>query len=313
MLDVGKLRLLRELAQRQTMSAVAEAVCITASAVSQQLANLEGEVGVSLIERHGRGVRLTPAGVKLVSYADRVFHVLEEADAEIERLRGVLSGTVRIAAFSSIAVSLMPHVINDLKDRHPELCIQLHDFEPTEGLGALRSWHIDVALIDDMFPAAPSESTSIERHYLFTDDLYAVLPDKHPLLASPAVRLVDLANEKWALNAATSAYYQAIVSACRTAGFEPLVNSSCRNVEVTLAMVARGCSVSILPRLLTHRRRGELSVRPLTPPMTRKVDAAIRAGSQDDPRIATVLGALRRASRELNRKTDTASEHAEVD
>ncbi|MHA7685036.1 LysR substrate-binding domain-containing protein [Cupriavidus sp. PET2-C1] len=299
MLDVGKLRLLRELSQRQTMSAVADAVCITASAVSQQLSNLEHEAGVALIERYGRGVRLTPAGKNLVAYADRVFAVLEEADAELSRMHGVLSGTVKIAAFSSTAVSLMPRIVTDLRDKHPALNIHLHDFEPAEGLAALRSWRIDLALIDDMFMSAPTDVGSIERHYLFTDELYAILPSGHRLSTSRTVQLCDLASENWALNAHTSAYYQAIVTACRAAGFEPSVNSSCRNVEVTLAMVASGCSVSVLPRLLTQRRRGELCVKRLSPTMTRKVDAAIRAGSSSDPAISTVLESLRHASREV--------------
>lgn len=299
MIDVGKLRLLRELAQRQTMSAVADAVCITASAVSQQLSNLEDEVGVSLIERYGRGVRLTPAGRQLVGYADRVFAVLEEADAGLLKVRGTLSATVKIAAFSSIAVSLMPSVITDLKETFPSLSIQLHDFEPAEALAALRSWHIDVALIDDMFPLPTRDANTLERHYLFTDELYAVLPPNHRLNSSESVDLAELADEHWALNAHTSAYYQAIVAACRVAGFEPSVNSSCRNVEVTLAMVANRCSVSILPRLLTYRRRGDVCVKKLSPPMTRRVAAAVRYGSGESPAILAALDALRQRSAQL--------------
>lgn len=300
MIDVGKLRLLRELAQRQTMSAVADAVCITASAVSQQLSNLEDEVGVSLIERYGRGVRLTPAGRKLVEHADRVFAVLEEAESDLLKVRGTLSGTVKIAAFSSIAVSLMPSVITDLNARFPSLSIQLHDFEPAEALAALRSWHIDLALIDDMFALPARDAHTVERHFLFTDELYAVLPADHRLNCADAVNLTELSNEHWALNAHTSAYYQAIASACRKAGFEPTVNSSCRNVEVTLAMVASGCSVSILPRSLTYRRLGDICVKQLNPPMTRRVDAAVRHGSGGSPAISAVLDALRLGSKKTH-------------
>lgn len=281
------------------MSAVADAVCITASAVSQQLSNLEDEVGVSLIEKYGRGVRLTPAGRMLVEYADRVFAVLEEADSDLFKVRGALSGTVKIAAFSSIAVSLMPGVITDLNTLHPSLSIQLHDLEPAEALAALRSWHIDIALIDDMFAIPTRDANTVERHFLFTDELYAVLPAAHRLNCADSVNLCDLRSDNWALNSHTSAYYQAIVAQCRKASFEPSVNSSCRNVEVTLAMVANGCSVSVLPRLLTYRRLGDICVKRLNPPMTRRVDATVRQGSGKNPAISAVLNALRRRSTQL--------------
>src|ERR1700741_2116263 len=147
-MELGRLRTLRELSIRKTMAGVAEALLISPSAVSQQLAQLEGEVGVQLVERRGRGVRLTPAGVQLAAHAEQVIRILEGAKAEIAELKRVVAGELRVAAFPSVAAALIPQTISTLETDHPQLSILFEELEPAEGLAALRAWQTDAAIID---------------------------------------------------------------------------------------------------------------------------------------------------------------------
>lgn len=295
MVDLWRLRILRELAQRGTMAAAAEALFLSASAVSQQISQLERETGIRLIERHGRRVRLTPAGERLVSHANRLFVIVEEAQAELATIKKEITGTLRASAFASAAGAIMPKAMLNLQRRHPRLDVTLQDLEPLESLAALRSWQVDVALIDDLIvPPDPSDQ-GIERQALLTDSLLVVLPVRHPLAQRKFVKLSDLADEDWALNEQATTYYQMIVAACRAAGFEPRIRSSCRNVSVTFAMVGAGCAVSILPRLwLAHHDRS-VCVKKLMPAMHRNISVAIRRGSSKQPAVQAMLQELRDA------------------
>ena len=148
-MDLARLRTLRELSLRHTMAAVADALFLTPSAVSQQIAQLEDDVGMQLIEKRGRGVRLTPAGERLVGHAERLFSTLEEACADMAKLESEIAGTLRVAVFPTIGSSLLPPVIRAVEAAHPYLEIILEESEPAEALTALNSWHCDVAFIDD--------------------------------------------------------------------------------------------------------------------------------------------------------------------
>src|SRR6201992_3685043 len=157
MLDVRKLRVLRELAHRGTIAAVAEALAYTPSAVSQQLAALEREAGVPLLERTGRRVALTPAGAVLARYAETVLAVLEEASAALAATRSSLTGPLRIGAFPSAARTMLPRALVALGGEHPGLELMVTELDPVAVPGGLRAGTLDVALtfVYDYVPAEP--------------------------------------------------------------------------------------------------------------------------------------------------------------
>src|SRR5262245_21520570 len=149
-LNVSRLRVLRELAHRGTIAAVAEALWLTPSAVSQQLSALERETRVQLVERAGRGVRLTAAGELLAAHSDRVFAALDEAKSALAALQTTPTGRLRIASFPSVVRLVIPQVMTRLRARFPELEVEVEDLEGEQSLEAVRLGHVDLAVIDDL-------------------------------------------------------------------------------------------------------------------------------------------------------------------
>lgn len=176
MLDVRRLRLLRELARRGTIAAVAEALSFSPSAVSQQLSVLEREAGLPLLERTGRRVRLTPAGQNLVRHADAVLELLERADAELAEARGGLAGALRIGSFPTATRAIVPAALAALARRHPGLEPMVSETDPAAVAHALRAGDLDVALIHayDFVPAPQEPGLAAEP--LYREAMYLAAP-----------------------------------------------------------------------------------------------------------------------------------------
>src|SRR4051812_1850403 len=190
MLDVRRMRVLREVAVRGSFSAAAEALSFTQSAVSQQIAALEREAGTVLVRRNARGVRLTEAGEALVRHADAILARLDEAEAELEAIAGLRGGRLRLAAFESAAASLMPLAIAAFRAAHPGVELSLIISEPEDSAPLLRSGEIDLALGYDSRIRA--EVDGIARHQLVSDPLFLAMPADHALARKRNLRLSDL-------------------------------------------------------------------------------------------------------------------------
>src|SRR4051794_9451049 len=165
MLDVRRLRVLREVAARGSFSAAADALHFTQSAVSQQIAALEREAGMPLVERNARGVRLTEAGEALVRHTDVILARLADAEAELEAIAGLRGGRVRLASFPSAGATIAPRAIASFRERHPDVDVSLVMAEPQEGIEKLRAGEVDIALLIDT-PWECSADTAIEREHL---------------------------------------------------------------------------------------------------------------------------------------------------
>src|SRR5215469_8747562 len=176
MIDVRRLRLLLELSRRGTITAVADALAYTPSAVSQQLAALEREAGVPLLERAGRRVALTAAGAVLVGYAESALAVLEEASAALAAARTSLTGPLRIGAFPTAARTILPPALVTLGRDHPGLELMVTELDPVAVPGALRAGAIDVALtfVYDYVPAEPDPALDTEQ--LLEEPVYLATP-----------------------------------------------------------------------------------------------------------------------------------------
>lgn len=208
MLDPRKLHLLRELARRGTIAAVAEAVTFTPSAVSQQLSALEREAGVRLLERTGRTVALTPAGHLLVEHAQAVLEQLERASAALAAVRGGPSGPLRIGAFPTAARVLLPPALATLTGAHPGLEPMVSEIDPADVSAALRAGELDVALVHEYDFVPPVTDASTETEPLFTEPMY--LTDRPSVAAARA--------DAWIMNKPGTLCHTMAIRACQAAG-----------------------------------------------------------------------------------------------
>src|SRR6478735_8326442 len=198
MLDLRRLRLLYELHQRGTIAAVADALQFTPSAVSQQLAVLERETGVRLLERAGRGVRLTDSALALVDHADALLERAALAEADLAAAAGTVSGRGRIAAFQSVALRIALPAMDALRHDAPRLRCELIGAEPEEALPALALGDVDLVLGDEWQHAPWRMPDGLERHRLLLDEVMVALPADHPAArGSRAVPLARLAEALW--------------------------------------------------------------------------------------------------------------------
>lgn len=296
MINLWRLRLLQELSVLGTMTAVAEAMMLTRPAVSQHLARLETEVGVVLVERDGRGVRLTEAGLRLVSHSNGLFHLIEEIEADVAAVKTSVTGTVRVSSFGSFSASIAPEVVSSLLGEHPNLRITFTELEPTEALRGVLAKRVDVAVVDNLI-VPHAQTAALEFFPLAEDFFYAAVAETHPLAAKETIALKDLAGDAWAINETAVAYHGYIMNACWEAGYTPTVAASCRNTAATLEFVKTGWVVALLPSLVLKHCPPGVVMRRVDPPLQRSLFSVITAGSSRRPTIAAILTALTKASR----------------
>ena len=302
MLDVRRLRVLREVSLRGSFSAAAEALTYSQSAVSQQIAALEREAGTRLVERHGRGVRLTDAGQALVRRADAILAELAAADAELAAIAGLRGGRVRVSTFASAATALLPAAVAAFRAGHPEVQVELSLVEATdEAVDGVRAGLADLALLAQPVDQPPPDL--VETHRLLEDPMLVVLPGGHPLARRRALALADLAGEPWVLGGGPACSDRdTILRACHAAGFEPRVAVAfpTDDYNATQGMVAAGAGITLLPRLALAVSRDDLAVRPLAGAgVSRLVVAAVRRGDQAAATMA-MLEVVREEGRRLS-------------
>jgi molybdate transport repressor ModE-like protein len=298
-LDVGRIRLLREVAVRGTIAGAARSLGLTASAVSQQLSALERETGAALLDRSPRGVVLTGAGHVLAERAAAILDLLAEARAELDRLSGQVSGPVSIAAVTSAAASLVSAAICALREEQPSVVVSVVAAEPARSLELLLAGDVDIAVVDeyDYVPLAlPDTMVSIE---LCAEPLVVVTP---PGLLDDidGAALTSLADYDWVMPPDDAACGHAVRSACRAAGFEPRVRWDTDDMLLLVAAVAAGHGVAVLPRLSVAAQAASVRVQPLLdPPLRRRLIAVARASAHARLVVQAVLAALRAAAGRL--------------
>src|SRR4051794_1587585 len=296
MLDLRRLRLLRELNARGTIGAVALALDYSPSAVSQQLALLEKEAGVPLLERVGRNVRLTAAAQGLVAHTDVLLARMEEAEADLQATAEQITGTVRVAAIQSAGLYLLAPALRTLRAAHPALRVEVTDAEPETSLPSLALGTLDMVLADQypFLPRAPDDRLDLEP--LLEERFYIVLPADHPLAreAGPG-SMRALRDEPWATGKDDSAFAELTIRACRTfGGFEPDIRHRSNDLLMLLALVAGGQAVTLLPGLVRPDREPSVVTRDVAEAgLTRTVFGAIRRGSARRPALNALRAALR--------------------
>jgi DNA-binding transcriptional LysR family regulator len=292
MLDVRRMRVLREVAARGSFSAAADALSYTQSAVSQQIAALEREAGTRLVERSARGVRLTDAGRVVVEHAEVILARLADVEAELEALSGLRGGRLRLAAFPSAGATLMPEAIARFRSEHPGVELSMQPAEPDDAAALLRSGEVDIALVITVSAGCPYDG--VELRHLLDDPMYVALPAGHPLAHKATLRLTDLRDESWILGSTASCPDTSLfLRECSRAGFEPRMAFSTDDYTAIQGFVAAGIGVSYIPDLALYSVREDIVVRSLgrVPPV-RRIHAATLAGSFMSPAKTAMLEVL---------------------
>ncbi|GIE99402.1 LysR family transcriptional regulator [Paractinoplanes rishiriensis] len=290
-LNPWRLRLLADLATYGTVRAVAQRGNLSPSAVSQQLATLERETRTALLERTGRRVRLTAAGVLLAGRAREILAAMDAAEAELRGLTDEPAGTVTLAAFQSAVHALAEPAVARLADDHPDVTVVLLEMEPHESMPALRRGDVDIIVTTTDFTGAELDP-AIDLVPLTSDEIVLVLPSAHPLTAHEAVDPKACADQPWTFDVTGSYMSELATRLCREAGFEPYVICRFNNYMLALHHVEKGRSITMLPSLAVDSRY-RVTTRPLTPPVTRRIIAAVRRPAAPRPEITAVLTALR--------------------
>jgi DNA-binding transcriptional LysR family regulator len=290
MLDVRKLRLLRELARRSTITAVADALAYTPSAVSQQLAALERETGVQLLERSGRRVMLTAAGAALAERTEAVLALLEQAAAELAATRGSLTGRLRIGAFPTAVRTLLPTALVSLGRDHPGLELMVAEVDPAAVPAALRSGALDVALIHDYDYVPAQADPALDTDPLMEETIYLAAAGPAPS-ARPADPIAHYRDAAWIMGSPDTLCHAMAVRACQAAGFTPRIRHYADDFATVLALAAAGQGVALVPQLGVTDPPAGITLIPL--PARRRTRIACRRGTRGHPAIAACTAAIR--------------------
>jgi DNA-binding transcriptional LysR family regulator len=286
MLDVRKLRLLRELSHRGTIAAVADALAYTPSAVSQQLSALEREAGVPLLTRTGRGVTLTPAGTQLAEDTEPVLAGLERASAALAATRTKLTGQLRIGAFPTAMRTVLPPALVSLGREHPTLELTVRELDPSSMADALRTDRLDLALINEYDSVPAQADAALETLPLLEETMY---------LAATAPTSVNACREaNWILASPDTLCHTMAVRACEAAGFSPRARHHADDFATVLALVAAGQGVALVPELGAQTRPAGVVLTALK--SRRRTLIAYRRGMAAHPAILAGVHALREAT-----------------
>ena len=292
MLEVKRLRLLHELHLRGTIAAVAAALSYTPSSVSQQLALLETEAGVPLLEKSGRRVRLTPQAEVLVGHTAALLERLELMTAELDNSLTQVTGTVRLAVFQSAALGIVPQALTILRDEYPQLRVEVTQREPENALFETWAREFDLVVAEQYPGHAAPRQPDLDRVPLLEDELRLGVP-------FAATSIADVARSPWVMEPRGTASRHFAEQLCRQAGFEPDVRFETADLQAHLRLIESGHAVALLPDLVWGGR--EPGIRLLTMPGSprRTVFTSAREASIARPGIIACRDALSRAASSL--------------
>lgn len=291
MLDVRRMRVLREVGRCGSFSAAAQSLSFTQSAVSQQIAALEKEAGVVLVDRSARGVRLTHAGEVVVRHADAILGRLAEVDAELEALAGLRAGRVRLGTFESAGSTLVPPAFAEFRRRHPAIELSMLLGEDEDNLPRLRDGELDLVLVEE---ATPGADDGFARTSLLEDPLYLVMAADHPLADRPDLRFADFAGDAWiAGSLGTCDCNRILMRSCAAAGFEPRIAFTTDDYTAMKGFAAAGVGVCLIAGLGLTTLRDDIVVRSLGPETpVRHISAVVREDAAPVPAVEAMTEIL---------------------
>jgi len=313
MLDVRRMKVLREVAARGSFSAAAEALSFTQSAISQQVAALERETGTKLVERGPRGIRLTQAGEVLVKHADAVLARLSCAEEELQALAGLRGGRLSLSTFQSAGATLVPRAIAAFHQRYPDVELALTQAEPDDATAMLRGGELDLAIVYDFEGIPGGLDESLDKVHLIDDRYDLLVARDHPLADRARIRMADLADERWINSTEGCGCRQAVLHACLQVGFEPNVAFENDEILAVQALVANGMGVTLMPQLALTSVHPGVAVRPLgRDAPIRHIYAARQRDAYRSPATTAMLQLLVDMAEEFRPQVTPAGDEAAV-
>ena len=284
MLDVRRLRLLRELKIRGTLAEVAEALQYSPSSVSQQLALLEKEAGVELLRKTGRRVQLTPQAEVLVAHTSQLLETLEQAEADLAASLTTVTGTVRIAVFQSAALALMPGALTRMSASYPEVRVEMTQREPETALHETWARDFDLVIAEQYPGHAAPHYAELDRVALTRDAIRLAVPPASPERATIKT-LADTAGLAWVMEPRGAASRHWAEQACRSAGFEPDVRFETADLQAQIRLIESGNAVALMPDLVWTGRGTSAQLLDLPGDPHRTVFTSVRRSSAKRPAL----------------------------
>ncbi|MDS1272338.1 LysR family transcriptional regulator [Lipingzhangella sp. LS1_29] len=301
----ARLRLLIAVCEYGTVTAAAEALYRSPSGVSKQLRELATELDLDLLERHGRRVRLTPAGQRLVAHARKLNAQWEVALSDTTAAARQLCGPVVIGGFPTAIPSILTPALLRMRDQHQMLEPVIKEIYSSEVRTALESGTIDLGLFVADEPTSHIADSHVEVLSLLDDPIDLLVPEEHRFAAADQVRLEDAAQEEWVSGHAHQDAYIELLAATRAVGYAPRVTHHAQELTATTALVAAGLGIAAVPRIAMTVPHPRVVQVPLTGGQVprRRILLALRRGSHNNPRIAAAVTAVQNISRTLTAAT----------
>ncbi len=273
------------------------------STVSEQVSRLEAEAGSPLLEKAGRGVRPTAAGLLLAEHAERILAAVEDAENALANLRAGRTGRLRVVSFHSAGESLLPPAIAAMRRSHRHVTVSPIVDETEGALRRLRDGDVELVVVVEPFGPGSEPRDDLRRVHLCDDEYRILLPRDHPLATRRIIDLATLSTADWIVTTGPADYVrEATVHACRRAGFSPHISAEADEFAVTQGYVAAGLGVAFVPLLALGAVREQVAVRRLrSGPEARHIWATTRPVLADDPAVARMIHALRAAARSAAR------------
>ncbi|MFF6996502.1 LysR family transcriptional regulator [Streptomyces sp. NPDC008313] len=299
MLNLERLRTLDALARHGSVSGAAEGLHVTTSAVSQQMAKLEREVGQRLLAKNGRGVRLTDAGKLLAEHAARILSQVELAQSDLEAQRGQVVGELRLSAFPTGARGLFPGALAALRADHPSLRVRSCELEPEAGVAGVVRGDLDLAVVLDWYNKPMPLPDGLVKAAILDDPADVAMPVGHPLAGRDEVDLTEFADDEWITWGEGEFCHEWLIFTLRSKGVEPRIGHRAAETHTQLALVAAGLGVCIAPLLGRRPMPDTVVTVPLRQRVRRHVYVVWRADADRRPSIRAAVQALRTAGRAI--------------
>jgi DNA-binding transcriptional LysR family regulator len=297
MLNVHRMRVLREVARCGSIAGAADALALTPSAASQHVAMLERETGVALLERGPRSVRLTEAGRVLAAHADDVLGRLASAEASIRAIAGLATGALKLGSFATVGATMLAQAISEFRCHHPGVTLSHVEGEPDTLLPMLVGGEVDLALIYRYDTDDPAPAAGIVFAPLSDDPVLVAVPVDHPLAGAEAITIARLADDAWIAGSDTTWCARFTERVCRRAGFEPRITFRTDDYAVACALVDAGVGVAFLPRLAVRGKAASVAIRPIAGEAhVRRIHVTHRTGTEKIPAAAAMLEHLHHAA-----------------
>ena len=290
MLDLKRLRVLREVAERGSFSAAASSLYVSQSAISQQITALEAEVGSQLLLRLRTGPVLTDAGSLLVGHAEAAMARLEQAERDLDQLSGKGAGELRLISFPSASVTILSRAVKHFQDRFPGVSLSLSEGDPEDSLPELKRGAADLVIAYDFEIASIGSDGDLILNHLLDEEMHVALPSDHPLADASSIRLEQLADESWLCGTGDGSCRRLTVGSCERAGFQPNIHYESDDYAVMQAFIAQGMGVTLLPDLALLTRHPGVAIVDVAPePPVRRIWAVtLGAGSRSNATDAMI-------------------------